>query len=148
MQFVYFLTSWCIIIALVLPCLLFISFCIFLPACITPGVIAMAWCPDSSYLITCAKDSRTICWDTVSGEVWTYCTSTIFFNELFPFMTFLLGYGFSVEYLVLCWCFFILIDLDCLWIACWQQLEFWCTLVSEDTWGHISIFIWWKSWFL
>ncbi|KAG6677018.1 hypothetical protein I3843_14G006100 [Carya illinoinensis] len=36
----------------------------------TKGVIAMAWCPiDSSYLITCAKDSRTICWDTVSGEI-------------------------------------------------------------------------------
>lgn len=36
----------------------------------TKGVIAMAWCPiDSSYLITCAKDSRTVCWDTVSGEI-------------------------------------------------------------------------------
>lgn len=36
----------------------------------TRGVIAMSWCPiDSSYLITCGKDSRTICWDTVSGEI-------------------------------------------------------------------------------
>nr|POE69679.1 protein transport protein sec31 like b [Quercus suber] len=36
----------------------------------TKGVIAMVWCPiDSSYLINCAKDSRTICWDTVSGEI-------------------------------------------------------------------------------
>ncbi|PPS09906.1 hypothetical protein GOBAR_AA10748 [Gossypium barbadense] len=35
----------------------------------TRGVIAMAWCPsDSSYLLTCAKDNRTICWDTVTGE--------------------------------------------------------------------------------
>ena len=30
----------------------------------------MSWCPiDSSYLLTCAKDNRTICWDTISGEV-------------------------------------------------------------------------------
>ncbi|KAF5738393.1 Transducin family protein / WD-40 repeat family protein isoform 1 [Tripterygium wilfordii] len=36
----------------------------------TRGVIAMAWCPiDSSYLLTCAKDNRTICWDTVTGEI-------------------------------------------------------------------------------
>ncbi|KAJ7949218.1 protein transport protein SEC31-like B [Quillaja saponaria] len=34
------------------------------------GVIAMSWCPnDSSYLLTCAKDNRTICWDTISGEI-------------------------------------------------------------------------------
>ncbi|KAF1896386.1 hypothetical protein Lal_00034084 [Lupinus albus] len=34
------------------------------------GVIAMSWCPnDSSYLLSCGKDSRTICWDTISGEV-------------------------------------------------------------------------------
>uniref|UniRef100_A0A0D9X2E6 Sec16 Sec23-binding domain-containing protein n=1 Tax=Leersia perrieri TaxID=77586 RepID=A0A0D9X2E6_9ORYZ len=34
------------------------------------GVIAMSWCPyDSSYLLTCSKDNRTICWDTVSGEI-------------------------------------------------------------------------------
>ncbi|XP_062190618.1 protein transport protein SEC31 homolog B-like isoform X2 [Phragmites australis] len=34
------------------------------------GVIAMSWCPyDSSFLLTCAKDNRTICWDTVSGEI-------------------------------------------------------------------------------
>ncbi|MBA0655973.1 hypothetical protein Goklo_008384 [Gossypium klotzschianum] len=39
-------------------------------ACIVAGVIAMAWCPsDSSYLLTCAKDNRTICWDTVTGEI-------------------------------------------------------------------------------
>ncbi|GMP41388.1 hypothetical protein CsSME_00011514 [Camellia sinensis var. sinensis] len=36
----------------------------------TKGVIAMSWCPsDSSYLLTCAKDNRTICWDIVSGEI-------------------------------------------------------------------------------
>ncbi|OWM78412.1 hypothetical protein CDL15_Pgr016136 [Punica granatum] len=36
----------------------------------TRGVIAMSWCPnDSSYLLTCAKDNRTICWDTVTGEI-------------------------------------------------------------------------------
>ncbi|XP_047340406.1 protein transport protein SEC31 homolog B-like [Impatiens glandulifera] len=36
----------------------------------TNGVIAMSWCPnDSSYLLTCAKDNRTICWDVVSGEI-------------------------------------------------------------------------------
>uniref|UniRef100_M8AXY9 Sec16 Sec23-binding domain-containing protein n=1 Tax=Aegilops tauschii TaxID=37682 RepID=M8AXY9_AEGTA len=34
------------------------------------GVIGMSWCPyDSSFLLTCAKDNRTICWDTVSGEI-------------------------------------------------------------------------------
>ncbi|KAI3764275.1 hypothetical protein L2E82_14282 [Cichorium intybus] len=34
------------------------------------GVVAMSWCPsDSSYLLTCAKDNRTICWDTGSGEI-------------------------------------------------------------------------------
>ncbi|KAK2988285.1 hypothetical protein RJ640_017502, partial [Escallonia rubra] len=36
----------------------------------TKGVVAMSWCPsDSSYLLTCAKDNRTICWDMVSGEI-------------------------------------------------------------------------------
>ncbi|KAK9141413.1 hypothetical protein Scep_011094 [Stephania cephalantha] len=36
----------------------------------TKGVIAMSWCPtDSSLLLTCAKDNRTICWDTVTGEI-------------------------------------------------------------------------------
>ncbi|KAE8666963.1 protein transport protein SEC31 isoform 2 [Hibiscus syriacus] len=35
----------------------------------TKGVIAMAWSSsDSSYLLTCAKDNRTICWDMVTGE--------------------------------------------------------------------------------
>ncbi|KAG1365451.1 hypothetical protein COCNU_12G004510 [Cocos nucifera] len=35
-----------------------------------PGVIAMSWCPsDSGFLLTCAKDNRTICWDTVTGEI-------------------------------------------------------------------------------
>eukprot|EP00898_Chlorokybus_atmophyticus_P008870 jgi/Chlat1/8985/Chrsp94S08270 len=34
------------------------------------GVLAMAWCPsDSALLLTCAKDNRTLCWDTHSGEV-------------------------------------------------------------------------------
>ncbi|KAJ6831903.1 protein transport protein SEC31-like protein B [Iris pallida] len=36
----------------------------------TKGVIAMSWCPyDSSFLLTCAKDNRTICWDTTTGEI-------------------------------------------------------------------------------
>ncbi|KAJ4836661.1 Protein transport protein Sec31B [Turnera subulata] len=36
----------------------------------TKGVIAMSWCPsDSSYLLTCAKDNRTICWNTLTGEI-------------------------------------------------------------------------------
>ncbi|KVH88299.1 hypothetical protein Ccrd_024183 [Cynara cardunculus var. scolymus] len=36
----------------------------------TKGVVAMSWCPnDSSYLLTCAKDNRTICWDTGSAEI-------------------------------------------------------------------------------
>ncbi|KAJ8900152.1 hypothetical protein K2173_024792 [Erythroxylum novogranatense] len=36
----------------------------------TKGVIAMSWCPnDSSYLLTCAKDNRTFCWNTVTGEI-------------------------------------------------------------------------------
>lgn len=36
----------------------------------TKGVIAMSWCPNYSlYLLTCAKDNRTICWDTVSAEI-------------------------------------------------------------------------------
>ncbi|XP_027154813.1 protein transport protein SEC31 homolog B [Coffea eugenioides] len=36
----------------------------------TKGVIAMSWCPiDSSYVLTCAKDNRTICWDVGSGEI-------------------------------------------------------------------------------
>ncbi|GMH30630.1 hypothetical protein Nepgr_032473 [Nepenthes gracilis] len=36
----------------------------------TKGVLSMSWCPsDSSYLLTCAKDNRTICWDTISGEI-------------------------------------------------------------------------------
>ncbi|XP_072984092.1 protein transport protein SEC31 homolog B-like isoform X1 [Typha latifolia] len=36
----------------------------------TKGVIAMSWCPyDSSFLLTCAKDNRTICWDTLNGEI-------------------------------------------------------------------------------
>ncbi|KAK1321736.1 hypothetical protein QJS10_CPA03g00730 [Acorus calamus] len=36
----------------------------------TKGVIAMSWCPnDSSFLLTCAKDNRTICWDTSTGEI-------------------------------------------------------------------------------
>ncbi|KAL5994613.1 hypothetical protein ACLOJK_024666 [Asimina triloba] len=36
----------------------------------TKGVIAMSWCPnDSSFLLTCAKDNRSICWDIHSGEI-------------------------------------------------------------------------------
>ena len=37
---------------------------------------------------------------------------------------------------------------DCLWIASWYQLEFWYTLVPQDTWSHISVFIWWQNWHL
>nr|GEY63550.1 protein transport protein SEC31 homolog B-like [Tanacetum cinerariifolium] len=34
------------------------------------GVVAMSWCPhDSSYLLTCAKDDRTILWDTNSAGI-------------------------------------------------------------------------------
>ncbi|XP_010459526.1 PREDICTED: protein transport protein SEC31 homolog A-like [Camelina sativa] len=34
------------------------------------GVIAMEWCPsDSLYLLTCAKDNRTICWNTKTGQI-------------------------------------------------------------------------------
>lgn len=37
----------------------------------------MSWCPtDSSYLLTCAKDNRTICWDTVTGEVREFGSSS------------------------------------------------------------------------
>ncbi|VFQ59373.1 unnamed protein product [Cuscuta campestris] len=36
----------------------------------TKGVIAMSWCPmDSSYLLTCGKDNRTICWDVLSHQI-------------------------------------------------------------------------------
>ncbi|KAJ4971026.1 hypothetical protein NE237_004125 [Protea cynaroides] len=36
----------------------------------TRGIIGMSWCPnDSAYLLTCAKDNRTICWDTSMGEI-------------------------------------------------------------------------------
>lgn len=55
----------------------------------------MSWCPyDSSFLLTCSKDNRTICWDTVSGEV--YCNLNIsklqryimfLFSETFFFLT-------------------------------------------------------------
>ncbi|GLJ29888.1 hypothetical protein SUGI_0590840 [Cryptomeria japonica] len=34
------------------------------------GIMGMSWClSDSSFLLTCAKDSLTLCWDTVSGEI-------------------------------------------------------------------------------
>jgi protein transport protein SEC31 len=34
------------------------------------GVLAMAWSQaDPSMLLTCGKDNRTLCWDTVAGEV-------------------------------------------------------------------------------
>jgi hypothetical protein len=43
----------------ILGCLFFVA-----------GVLAMAWCPsDSSLLLSCAKDNRTLCWDTISGQV-------------------------------------------------------------------------------
>ncbi|PRW34057.1 transport SEC31-like protein B isoform A [Chlorella sorokiniana] len=36
------------------------------------GVLGMSWCPqDASFLLSSAKDNRTICWDVNSGEV--YC---------------------------------------------------------------------------
>ncbi|GKE36768.1 transport protein Sec31 homolog B-like protein, partial [Tanacetum coccineum] len=35
-----------------------------------PSVVAISWCPhDSSYLLICAKDDRTILWDTISVEI-------------------------------------------------------------------------------
>ncbi|KAF9598552.1 hypothetical protein IFM89_028084 [Coptis chinensis] len=44
----------------------------------TKGVIAMSWCPiDSSFLLTCAKDNRTICWDTISGEIWVAAAAMV-----------------------------------------------------------------------
>lgn len=64
------------------------------------GVIAMSWCPmDSTYLLTCAKDNRTICWDTISGEVsffmlifpWWRVVSFPFFMEI-PFLGLFLGF--------------------------------------------------------
>ncbi|KAH7443245.1 hypothetical protein KP509_02G027200 [Ceratopteris richardii] len=36
----------------------------------TKGIVAMAWCPiDSTLLLSSAKDYRTVCWDTSSGEI-------------------------------------------------------------------------------
>ncbi|CAM0152285.1 unnamed protein product [Urochloa decumbens] len=36
------------------------------------GVIGMSWCPyDSSFMISCSKDNKTICWDTLSGKIVT-----------------------------------------------------------------------------
>ncbi|KAL6648128.1 hypothetical protein ACP70R_012352 [Stipagrostis hirtigluma subsp. patula] len=38
----------------------------------TEGVIDMSWCPyDSSFLLSCSKDNRTILWNTLSGEIVT-----------------------------------------------------------------------------
>ena len=36
----------------------------------TKGVLSMAWCKqDTSLLLTCGKDNRTLCWDVHSGEI-------------------------------------------------------------------------------
>lgn len=36
------------------------------------GVLGMSWCPqDASFVLSCSKDNRTICWDVASAEV--YC---------------------------------------------------------------------------
>eukprot|EP00959_Pyramimonas_sp_CCMP1952_P267114 5584713-Pyramimonas_sp.AAC.1 len=38
--------------------------------CHTKGVLSVAWCPsDTSLLLSCGKDNRTLCWDTNAGEV-------------------------------------------------------------------------------
>lgn len=118
---------------------------------VTPGVVAMSWCPsDSSYLLTCAKDNRTICWDMVSAEVdGLFCWSMLsllknYYLNLFCSLCVYadLLYAMSWHWF---WCLFLA---DRLWIASWNQLEFWCPLVSKDTRGHISIFIWWENWHL
>ncbi len=45
---------------------------------VVSGVLAMAWCPsDSSLMLSCAKDNRTLCWDTLSGQVSSSQTSQI-----------------------------------------------------------------------
>ena len=105
-----------------------------------PGVIAMSWCPnDSSYLLTCAKDNRTICWDTVTAEVWLYFSlSTRPLDLIFWFL--------RVPQFMFDLTFFSSVGPDCMWITCRHQLEFWCALVSESTWSDISIFIRWKNW--
>lgn len=34
------------------------------------GILAISWCPhESSLLLSCGKDNRTLCWDTDSGKV-------------------------------------------------------------------------------
>lgn len=34
------------------------------------GVLSVSWCPhDSSLLLTCGKDNRTLCWDPTTGEM-------------------------------------------------------------------------------
>lgn len=36
------------------------------------GVLGMSWCPqDASFVLSTAKDNRTICWDVATAEV--YC---------------------------------------------------------------------------
>lgn len=95
-----------------------------LSAFLTSGVIAMAWCPiDSSYLITCAKDSRTICWDTVSGEVWNL--AFLIMGLLFFLKIVLLWFFFWVvlQYKIL----FAIVTLLCFWF--WLRLFLNCLLV-------------------
>lgn len=120
----------------------------------------MSWCPiDSSYLLTCAKDNRTICWDTVSGEVWhilllpeSQCISVepFLFSPYLHFLSFSFQVAIAIisdgnnSFLKKIWTF----CLDCLWIASKHQLEFRCTLVSKNTRSYIGIFFWWKNWHL
>ncbi|KAI4982436.1 hypothetical protein ZWY2020_022928 [Hordeum vulgare] len=34
------------------------------------GATAISWCPyNSSFLLSCSKDNRTLCWDTISGKI-------------------------------------------------------------------------------
>ena len=90
----------------------------------TSGVIAMAWCPiDSSYLITNAKDSRTIRWDTFSGEVWNL--AFLIMGLLLFLKIVLLWFFFWVvlQYRIL----FAMVTLTCFWF--WLRLFLNCLLV-------------------
>lgn len=41
------------------------------------GVLGMSWCPqDASFLLSTAKDNRTICWDVAAAEVYCEMPST------------------------------------------------------------------------
>ena len=92
----------------------------------------MSWCPnDSSYLITCAKDNRTICWDTNSAEVCHSCFRLMVLLSNLLYLFWLLR----------------------MWVTRWKtygtssrnELELWCPLVSKDTRGYFGIHFRWKK---